>query len=146
MIGPEDLPHVNALLNATSAALLVLGYAAVRRRRLRLHIGCMLTALGVSLLFLTSYLYYHFAVKHGQPTRFTGPGPVRPVYLTVLLSHTVLAAVAGPLALYTAYLGLSGRYARHVRVARWTWPVWLYVSVTGVVVYGMLYHLYPENP
>lgn len=146
MIGPEDLPHVNAALNGTSAVLLVVGYGAVRRRCLRFHAACMLTALAVSGLFLASYLYYHFGVKHGQPTYFTGRGVVRAVYFAVLGSHTVLAAAALPLACYTAYLGLRRRFGRHVRLARWTWPIWLYVSVTGVVVYGMLYHLYPANP
>jgi putative membrane protein len=146
MIGPEDLPHVNACLNGASALLLGVGYVAIRRRRVRFHVGCMLTALGVSLLFLVSYLYYHFAFKHGQPTHFTGEGAVRPFYYALLLSHTVLAALAAPLAIYTAYLGLCGKFARHRRVARWTWPIWLYVSITGVMVYSMLYHLYPESP
>jgi uncharacterized membrane protein YozB (DUF420 family) len=104
----------------------------------------MLAALGVSALFLLSYLYYHFVVKGGQPTPFTGPTAVRRLYLAVLLSHTVLAVVVAPLALYTAYQGLRNRLARHVKVARWTLPIWLYVSVTGVVVYWMLYHLYPS--
>jgi protein SCO1/2/putative membrane protein len=137
------LPAVNAALNGTSAVLLLFGYAAIRRRWVGLHKACMLTALAVSALFLASYLYYHFAVRHGEPTRFQGPDPVRYVYLAVLLSHTVLATVVAPLALFTAYQGLRDRLARHVKVARWTLPVWLYVSVTGVVVYVMLYQLYP---
>jgi len=145
MIGAHDLPSVNAFLNGLSAVLLVAGYRAIRRRRVALHQTCMLTALGVSVLFLVSYLYYHFQVKGGQPTRFLGEGWVRPVYLTILLTHTVLAAVAAPLALVTAYLGLRGRLKRHVRIARWTLPIWLYVSVTGVVVYWMLYRLYPAG-
>jgi uncharacterized membrane protein YozB (DUF420 family) len=144
MIGPEDLPGVNAVLNATSAVLLVLGYLAIRRRRVALHQACMLTALGVSAVFLASYLYYHFVVKQGRPTYFQQEGLVRVVYLTILGSHTVLAAVAAPLALLTAYRGLRGDLARHVRLARWTLPIWLYVSVTGVVVYWMLYQLYPS--
>jgi uncharacterized membrane protein YozB (DUF420 family) len=143
MIGPEDLPAVNAVLNATSAVLLAAGYLAIRRRRVGVHKVCMLTALGVSVSFLGSYLYYHLVVKGGKPTPFTGEGWVRGAYFAVLFSHTVLAAVAAPLALYTAYQGLKGRLARHVRVARWTLPVWFYVSVTGVVIYWMLYHLYP---
>ena len=142
MIGPEDLPTVNAVLNATSAVLLTAGYVAIRRRRVAAHKFCMLTALGVSVAFLASYLYYHLVVKGGEPTRFTGEGCVRGAYLAILGTHTVLAAVAAPLAVATAYLGLRGRLARHVRLARWTLPIWLYVSVTGVVVYTMLYHLY----
>lgn len=145
MIGEHDLPSVNAFLNGLSAILLVAGYRAVRNRRIVLHQTCMLTALGVSVLFLASYLYYHFRVKAGQPTPFSGQGWARPLYFTILLTHTVLAAVAAPLALVTAYLGLRGRLARHVRIARWTLPIWLYVSVTGVVVYWMLYHLYPPG-
>lgn len=142
-MGPNDLPTVNACLNGFSALLLVAGYVAVRRRWLRLHIACMASALAVSALFLASYLYYHFAIRGGQPTYFQGPAPARTVYLAILLSHTILAVVAAPLALYTAYLGIRGRLPRHVAVARWTLPIWLYVSVTGVVVYWMLYQLYP---
>jgi uncharacterized membrane protein YozB (DUF420 family) len=103
----------------------------------------MLTALVVSTLFLVSYVYYHFGVKGGERTTFAGEGWVRPVYYAVLLSHMVLAAVVVPLALFTAYLGLRDKLPRHVRLARWTLPLWLYVSVTGVVVYWMLYHLFP---
>ena len=143
MIRGEDLPSLNALLNASSAVLLLAGYVAIRRRRIRLHVTCMLTALVVSGVFLTSYLYYHFGVKNGHPTPFPGQGWIRGVYFTVLGTHTILAVVVAPLALYTAYLGLSGQFKRHVRIARWTFPLWLYVSVTGVVVYWMLYRLYP---
>jgi putative membrane protein len=145
MIGPDDLPAVNAALNATSAVLVAAGYAAIRRKHVARHKACMLSALAVSALFLVSYLYYHFGVRGGQPTRFTGEGLIRPVYFAVLLSHTVLAAVAAPLVVATAYLGLSNRLAGHVRLARWTLPVWLYVSITGVLVYWMLYQLYPSR-
>jgi uncharacterized membrane protein YozB (DUF420 family) len=143
----DDLPAVNAVLNATSAVLLLLGYAAVRGRRVLLHQTLMLAALAVSAVFLASYLYYHFAVRHGRPTSFaerwpSAPDGVRYLYYAVLGSHTLLAVAAAPLALVTAYLGVRGRLVRHVRVARWTLPIWLYVSVTGVVVYWMLYHLY----
>jgi len=144
-IGPEDLPAVNAILNGTSAILLVLGYAAIRRRAIRLHKACMLSALGVSALFLASYLYYHFVVRHGQPTHFTGPGLSKPIYFAILTSHTLLAIVVAPLALYTAYQGVRDQLARHVKIARWTMPIWLYVSITGVVVYWMLYQLYPSR-
>jgi uncharacterized membrane protein YozB (DUF420 family) len=143
----DDLPALNAFLNATSAVLLVLGYVAIRRRQVTVHKTCMLTAVAVSAVFLASYLTYHFAVRHGQPTSFAerwpqSPDWVRYVYYAVLASHTLLAVPAAPLALASAYLGLRGRYPRHVRLARWTLPIWLYVSVTGVVVYGMLYRLY----
>lgn len=145
MIGGDDLPSVNAVLNGTSAVLLVLGYRAIRRGHVSVHKTCMLAALSASALFLASYLYYHFVVKQGQVTRFSGPEAARQIYLAVLLSHTSLAVVATPLALITAYLGLRDRLVRHVRLARVTLPLWLYVSITGVVVYWMLYHLYPSG-
>jgi uncharacterized membrane protein YozB (DUF420 family)/cytochrome oxidase Cu insertion factor (SCO1/SenC/PrrC family) len=137
------LPSINAALNGTCAVLLVLGFVLIRRRFILLHKTFMLAALAVSALFLASYLYYHFAVLQGEPTRFSGEGWIRPVYFGVLLSHTVLAVVVAPLALTITYLGLRNRLARHMRLARWTLPLWLYVSVTGVLVYWMLYRLYP---
>jgi protein SCO1 len=145
---PQDFPAFNATLNAAAGFLLLFGYAAIRLRRVPLHASCMLSALAVSALFLASYLYYHLAIKHGQPTSFSdeaigAPDGLRYLYYAVLMTHTVLAAVVAPLALATAYLGLRGRLKRHVRLARWTLPLWLYVSVTGVVVYWMLYRLYP---
>jgi putative membrane protein len=143
VIASENLPSLNAMLNATSAILLVAGYAAIRRRAIGVHKVCMLAALAVSLLFLASYLYYHLVLRKGEPTHFLATGWVRPLYFSLLISHTVLAALAAPLALITAYQGLRLRYKRHVKIARWTLPIWLYVSVTGVVVYWMLYHLYP---
>jgi protein SCO1/2/putative membrane protein len=144
-----DFPRLNATLNAVSAALLLVGYTAIRRRLVRCHVACMLGALVVSAVFLASYLYFHLVVKGGEATRFQdqavgAPDWLRHVYLAILGSHTVLAVLAAPLALYTAYQGLRGRLGRHVRVARWTLPIWLYVSVTGVVVYWMLYRLYPS--
>jgi uncharacterized membrane protein YozB (DUF420 family) len=145
MIGPEELPSVNAVLNAGSAFLLTIGYRAIRSRRVRLHKTCMLTALAISCLFLASYLYYHLVIREGKPTYFQGQGWIRPVYFAILLSHTALAALTAPLALATAYLGLRGRFTRHKAIARWTLPIWLYVSITGVVVYWMLYHLYPQQ-
>jgi uncharacterized membrane protein YozB (DUF420 family) len=140
---PADLPAVNAALNATCAVLLLSAYAAIRNRRVRLHQTLMLAAFAVSVVFLASYLYYHFAVKGGEPTRFTTPGWPKAVYLTVLLTHTVLAVLVAVLAPVTLVLGLAASYGRHRRIARWTLPIWLYVSVTGVVVYWMLYRLYP---
>jgi uncharacterized membrane protein YozB (DUF420 family) len=137
------LPAVNAGLNALCALLLVAGYIAIRRRHEWLHITCMLLALAVSVAFLSSYLYFHFAVQNGRPTAFRGEGWIRPVYFTILTTHTILAAVVAPLALIVAYQGLRDRRPRHVRVARWTLPIWLYVSITGVVVYCLLYLAYP---
>jgi protein SCO1/2 len=137
------LAAVNAILNTLCAVLLVLGYVAIRARWETLHKVLMLSALVASIVFLGSYLFYHFVVLDAQPTRFQGIGWIRPVYFGILLTHTALAALVAPLALYVAYQGLRDRRPRHVRVARWTLPIWLYVSITGVVVYWMLYHLYP---
>jgi uncharacterized membrane protein YozB (DUF420 family) len=135
----SDLPLLNASLNATSAVFLVLGYAFIRQRRIRLHRACMISACVVSALFLTSYVVYHANVgsKH-----FPGTGPIRTVYFAILITHVILAAAVPPLALITLIRGLRGRFDRHVAIARWTLPIWLYVSVTGVVVYVMLYRLY----
>lgn len=134
------LPTINAVLNATAAVALTLGYVAIRRRRVGVHRACMLTAVGVSALFLVSYLAYHYQAG-SRP--FGGTGWLRGLYLAILLSHTVLAAAIVPLVLITLTRALRGRFARHVAVARWTLPLWLYVSVTGVVVYWMLYHVAP---
>lgn len=134
-----DLPTLNAALNATSAVLLVIGYVLVRRRRLGAHRAVMLTAFGVSTLFLISYLIYH-ANAGSRP--FAGRGVVRGVYFTILITHVILAAVIVPMALVTLSRGLRERYDRHVAIARWTLPIWLYVSVTGVIVYLMLYWMY----
>lgn len=139
----HDLPALNAALNAACALLLLAGYAAVRGRRLRAHAALMTAALAVSAAFLTSYLYYHLAVRRGEPTRFTGTGWARTIYFSVLTSHTLLAVPVAFLAPLTAVKGYRGALDRHTRLARWTLPLWLYVSVTGVIVYWMLYHLYP---
>lgn len=145
MIGPEDLPSVNAALNASAAVLLIAGYATICRGAITLHKWCMLCALAVSAVFLGCYLYYHFVVKQGQPTKFTAEGWPRIAYFAILISHTILAVAVAPMALVTAYLGLRNRLDRHKKLARWTLPIWLYVSITGVVVYAMLYHLYPPT-
>jgi uncharacterized membrane protein YozB (DUF420 family) len=145
MIAPEAFPSLNASLNGIAAVLLVAGYLAIRRRAVRLHAGLMLTALAVSTTFLASYLYYHFAIRRGESTPFVAGGLPRVIYFTVLISHVILAIVIVPLALTTAYLGLRNRLVRHRRLARWTLPIWLYVSVTGVVVYWMLYRLYASS-
>src|SRR5437660_5682851 len=132
------LPLLNACLNATSAALLSAGRVFIRRKRVTAHKTCMVSALVVSTLFLVSYVTYH-SIAGSRP--FVGAGWIRLIYYPMLLSHIVLAAVIVPLALTTVYHALQGNFARHVRIARWTLPIWLYVSVTGVLVYWMLYRL-----
>jgi putative membrane protein len=131
------LPHLNAALNATSAVLLAAGYWSVRTRRLLLHRRLMLGAVSASCLFLISYIVYHFEVGS---VRFQGQGWIRSLYFTILLSHTTLALTLVPLVITTVRRGLRGKFETHRRIARWTLPIWFYVSVTGVVVYGMLYH------
>ena len=135
----SDLPALNATLNATSAVLLTIGWVLIRRGRIVQHRAVMIAAVCTSALFLVSYLVYHAQVGS---VRFTKQGPIRAVYFTILLTHTVLAAAIVPLVLVTFTRGLRARYERHRRIARWTMPLWLYVSVTGVIVYLMLYHLY----
>ena len=134
------LPPLNASLNAASAALLVLGWRAIRAGRRERHRVRMLAALGTSALFLAGYLT---RVALTGTHRFPGTGALRGVYLAVLASHTLLAAAVVPLVLRTAWLALRGRFAEHRRIARWTLPVWLYVSATGVVVYALLYGVAP---
>ncbi len=134
----SDLPALNAALNATAAILLVLGYVAIKRGRISVHRACMISAFAVSTMFLISYLTYH---AHAGSRRFPGTGTLRTVYLTILFTHTILAALVPPLAIVTLWRALAARFDRHVPIARWTLPIWLYVSVTGVVVYYMLYRL-----
>jgi uncharacterized membrane protein YozB (DUF420 family) len=134
----RDLPALNAALNATSAALLLLGFWLIRRKRVEAHRRAMLAAVACSTLFLISYLVYHAQVGS---VRFQGRGPIRTVYFTILLTHTVLAAAIVPLVLVTLTRALRGRFERHRRLARITFPLWAYVSVTGVVIYVMLYRL-----
>jgi uncharacterized membrane protein YozB (DUF420 family) len=134
------LPTVNAALNATAAILLVVGYVFIRKGRIAQHRACMIAAFIVSTLFLVSYLTYHAQVGS---KRFPGTGTIRTVYLSILLTHTVLAALVPFLAIITLWRALAARFDRHVPIARWTLPIWLYVSVTGVLVYLMLYHLTP---
>ena len=133
----SDLPALNAALNATSFVLLVLGYGFIRRKKIAAHRACMVGALISSVLFLTSYLIYHF---HHPTTRFTGEGIVRPIYFAILISHVVLAAVIVPLVIITATRALRRNFLKHARIARITFPLWVYVSITGIVVYVMLYH------
>lgn len=137
------LPAMNASLNGLAAILLVLGYRAIKARQETLHKWTMTLALLVSAVFLASYLYFHFVVQDGQPARFSGQGFVRWAYFGILLTHTILAVIVAPLAIFVAIQGWRDRRPSHVRLARWTWPIWLYVSVTGIVVYWMLYQMYP---
>jgi uncharacterized membrane protein YozB (DUF420 family) len=136
------LPTLNAALNGTCALLLAVGYLFIRRRKVAAHRACMISAFVTSTLFLISYLTYHY---HVGSRPFGGQGAIRTLYFTILISHTILAAAIVPLVLITLYRGLKGRFDRHVAIARWTLPLWLYVSVTGVIVYWMLYHLYPPS-
>jgi uncharacterized membrane protein YozB (DUF420 family) len=134
----SDLPALNATLNATAAVLLGTGWVLIKRGRRTAHRNVMIAAFATSVLFLVSYLAYHAQVGS---VRFTRTGPIRAVYFTILLTHTILAVVIVPLVLVTLSRGLAARYDRHRRIARWTLPLWLYVSITGVVVYLMLYRL-----
>jgi uncharacterized membrane protein YozB (DUF420 family) len=134
----SDLPTVNASLNACSTVLLVAGYRYIRQRRIQAHRACMLAAAAVSAVFLCSYLYYHAQVGS---VRFTAQGMIRPIYFAILISHIVLAAAIVPLVPMTLWRALRANLTAHRRLARWTLPLWLYVSVTGVVVYVLLYHL-----
>lgn len=133
-----DLPALNATLNAIATLFLVSGYLLIRQRRIAQHRACMIGAFATSTLFLISYVTYHAQVG-SRP--FTGQGLIRAVYFTILLTHVVLAIVIVPLVLVTMHRGLKARYARHKAIARWTLPLWLYVSITGVIVYLMLYQM-----
>ena len=132
------LPTINAILNATSGVLVLLGYRNIRRGKEAIHKKFMLTAIGVSALFLASYLVYHWEVGS---VKFQGEGIIRIIYFSILISHTILAVVIVPMVLRTVYLALKGRYAKHRKIAKVTFPIWVYVSATGVIVYLMLYQL-----
>ncbi|MFN0109526.1 MAG: DUF420 domain-containing protein [Blastocatellia bacterium] len=138
----SDLPTLNAILNSVSAILLTIGYVFIKQKNRNAHRLCMLGAFTTSTLFLISYLVYHFNVGS---VKFQGQGAIRTIYLTILLTHTVLATAIVPLVFVTFARALNGNFDKHRRIARWTLPIWLYVSVTGVVVYLMLYHLYPAR-
>jgi uncharacterized membrane protein YozB (DUF420 family) len=141
----QIFPHLNALLNATSGVFLMCGFVFILKKRVREHRFCMLSASTISALFLVSYLTHHALRTYYfglGPTRFTGAGLARPVYFTILTSHTILAAVIGPFVIATLYRALKGRFDDHRRLARLVFPIWLYVSITGVVVYLMLYQIY----
>jgi len=136
-----DLPHVNAALNGATIVFLAAGLAFIRTGRRAEHRACMIGALSVSVAFLISYLIYHF---NAGLAKFGGEGTVRPIYFTLLITHIAIAAVITPLVPITAYRALRGRFERHKRIARWTWPLWMFVAVSGIVVYAMAVHVYPD--
>lgn len=138
MISVTDLPALNATLNGIAAIFLTIGYVFIRNRRIAQHRACMIAAFATSTLFLISYLIYHY---HVGSRPFTGQGPIRVVYYTILITHVVLAAAIVPMVLMTMSRALRNQFARHKAIARWTLPLWLYVSVTGVIVYVMLYQM-----
>jgi uncharacterized membrane protein YozB (DUF420 family) len=144
----HDLPVVNATLNGSSAVLLALGFFFIKRGRRTAHRNCMIAAFGTSVIFLACYLTYHTwlaVVLHQGPTRFENPAWFRPIYLAILLTHTILAAVIVPLILVTLNRAWRERFDLHKRIARWTWPLWMYVSVTGVLIYWLLYVEFPQR-
>jgi putative membrane protein len=141
-MGISDLPAVNACLNSASTILLTTGYILIRRKRQNAHRNCMIGALVTSTLFLACYLYYH---AHAGRTVFANPAWFKPIYLTILLTHTVLAVVIVPMIILTVVPALKQRFDRHRKIARWTWPLWMYVSVTGVIIYFLLYQIFPQR-
>jgi uncharacterized membrane protein YozB (DUF420 family) len=138
----HDLPAVNGALNGLSAVLLSAGFVYVKKNNIKAHRACMIGAFATSVLFLACYLTYHVFVHH--VTRFRDPAWFRPIYLAILLTHTVLAMVIVPLVLVTLNRALKQRFELHKKIARWTWPLWMYVSVTGVAVYLILYQIFPQ--
>jgi putative membrane protein len=137
-----SLAPLNAILNGTAGILLLAGFYFIKTKRVRAHRACMLAAFAVSIAFLISYLVFHY---HVGDVRFTGQGWIRPVYFSILIPHVILAAAIVPLAIAALYFALRGRFPSHRRVARWAWPLWMFVSVTGVVIYLMLFQLYTPN-
>lgn len=142
MLDNSIFPAINATLNGSSAVLLVTAHEMIKRGRMAAHRALMLSAVATSSLFLACYLYYHGYILHWHPFHFRGHGWPRPVYFTILTSHTILAVAIVPLVIITLSRALRERYQAHRAIARWTYPIWLYVSVTGVVIYFMLYHLF----
>ena len=143
-----DLPAVNGSLNGLSAVFLTAGYVFIRKKNIPAHRVCMISAFVTSTLFLACYLTYHFYLAfalHRGPTRFANPAWFRPIYLTILLTHTILAVVIVPLVFVTLSRALRERFDAHRRIARWTWPIWMYVSVTGVLIYFLLYQIFPQR-
>ena len=139
----HDLPAVNATLNGLSAVLLTAGFVCVKRKKIAAHRACMISAFATSVLFLICYLTYHY---FAGVTRFRDPAWFRPWYLLLLTTHTILAVVIVPLILVTLNRALKERFELHKKIARWTWPLWMYVSVTGVLVYLILYQIFPQLP
>lgn len=137
----SDLPAVNAALNTLSTIFLTCGYVFIRRQRQVAHRNCMIGAVISSALFLTCYLIYHY---NAGRTVFRDPAWFRPIYLTILLTHTILAVVIVPMVLTTLYRAATRQFDRHKKIARWTWPIWMYVSITGVIIYFLLYHIFPQ--
>lgn len=145
---PADLPAVNATLNGLSAVFLSFGLYFIRRQKQIAHRNCMVAALICSVLFLACYLTYHGYVAyvlHRGPTRFVNPAWFKPIYLTILMTHTVLAAAIVPLVLITVRRAWGKRFDLHRKIARWTWPLWMYVSMTGVLIYFLLYQIFPQH-
>jgi len=143
-----DLPAVNGSLNGLSAVFLTAGYVFMRRRNQTAHRNCMIAAFVTSVLFLACYLTYHCYlgfVLHRGPTRFLDPAWFRPIYLVILGTHTILAVVIVPMVFMSLSRGLRKRFDLHRRIARWTWPLWMYVSVTGVLIYLLLYQIFPQQ-
>ena len=138
----SDLPAVNAVLNTLSTIFLTCGYIFIRRQRQVAHRNCMIGAVISSALFLTCYLIYHY---NAGRTVFRDPAWFRPIYLTILLTHTILAVVIVPMVLTTLYHAVRRQFERHKKIARWTWPIWMYVSITGVLIYFLLYHVFPQT-
>jgi len=141
-------PHINASLNGLSSIFLIAGFVMIMRSDVHKHRLCMITASSVSAIFLVSYITYHSLRTYYfglGPTRFSGSGLSRPIYFTILTSHTILAAGIAPFVVWTLWRALKGKFDRHKRMARLVWPIWLYVSLTGVVVYLMLYQIYPAR-
>lgn len=139
MISISQLPTLNAILNSISFVLLIIGFWMISKRKITLHKVFMVSAFVTSILFLISYVIYHAQVGS---TRFPGEGAIRPVYFFILISHVLLAAVVPVLAVMTIYRALRKQWSRHTRIAHWTLPIWLYVSITGVIIYWLLYHVY----
>ncbi len=145
----QDLPLINAILNSCSALLLLAGYVAIKREQKERHKRCMVAALITSTLFLTCYVIYHVGMQRvygSAHTRFVDPAWFRPWYLALLASHLLLAIAIVPMVLMTVYHAIRGNFEKHRKIARWTWPCWMYVSVTGVVIYLLLYRIFPQTP
>ena len=144
----HDLPAVNASLNALSAIFLTAGFIFIRQKKIIAHRNCMISAFCTSVVFLICYVIYHsyrYYVLHVGPTRFENPSWFRPIYLTILLTHTVLAVTIVPMILITLSRALREKFDKHKKIGRWTWPLWMYVSVTGVIVYWLLYIKFPQH-